>query len=191
MQGLLCSPTWAAGRLWSRCCSATIFVCSRLDEPGTYGALVHLDLNPTNALVTDDAVRLVDFEGAGFGHIGFDASFLHYPFPDHSPNWSVLPDHIVQAADRAYREALPAPPSPVPLGDRSHYRHLQPLGRRHHASPAGIHSLQNRKDPLVTRRCPGRSALVVSRLSGNKSAPGDRDVPESEASAINLLTEDG
>ncbi len=84
------------------------FVCSRLDEPGAYGALVHLDLNPTNALVTDDGVRLVDFEGAGFGHIGFDASFLHYPFPHHSPNWSVLPDHVVQAADRAYREALPA-----------------------------------------------------------------------------------
>jgi len=31
-----------------------------------------------------------------------------YPFPHHSPNWSVLPDDIVRAADRAYREALPA-----------------------------------------------------------------------------------
>ncbi|GAB3923810.1 hypothetical protein GCM10029976_014580 [Kribbella albertanoniae] len=84
------------------------FVRSQLGEPGQYGALVHHDLNPTNALVTDRGIRLVDFEGSGFGHMGFDASFLHYPFPHHSANWSVLPEPITQAADHAYRNSLPA-----------------------------------------------------------------------------------
>ena len=82
------------------------FVRSQLDAPGEYAALVHNDLNPTNALVTDRGIRLVDFEGSGFGHIGFDASFLHYPFPHHSANWSVLPEPITQAADHAYRQTL-------------------------------------------------------------------------------------
>jgi len=82
------------------------FVRSQLDAPGQYAALVHNDLNPTNALVTDRGIRLVDFEGSGFGHIGFDASFLHYPFPHHSANWSVLPEPITQAADHAYRNTL-------------------------------------------------------------------------------------
>ncbi|SEF11633.1 phosphotransferase family protein [Jiangella alba] len=88
------------------------FVRSQLDDPGAFAALVHDDLNPTNALVTEHGVRLVDFEGSRYGHIGFDVSFLHYPFPHHSPNWSVLPVDVVDDADRAYRavlaESLPA-----------------------------------------------------------------------------------
>ncbi|WP_165956619.1 phosphotransferase [Kribbella antibiotica] len=82
------------------------FVRAQLEAPGRYAAVVHNDLNPTNALVTDDGVRLVDFEGSGFGHIGFDASFLHFPFPHHSANWSVLPQSVTQAADAAYRAEL-------------------------------------------------------------------------------------
>ncbi|MGW6276404.1 phosphotransferase family protein [Kribbella sp. NPDC055071] len=85
------------------------FVRSQLDEPGQYGALVHNDLNPTNILVTDRGARLVDFEGSGFGHIGFDASFLHYPFPHYSAHWSVLPEPITVAADHAYRGTLGLP----------------------------------------------------------------------------------
>ncbi|WP_405058746.1 aminoglycoside phosphotransferase family protein [Kribbella sp. NBC_01505] len=83
---------------------------AHLENPGQYAALVHNDLNPTNALITDEGVRLVDFEGSDFGHIGFDASFLHYPFPHHSANWSVLPADITQAADDAYRNELPRIP---------------------------------------------------------------------------------
>jgi hypothetical protein len=82
------------------------FVRSQLDDPGEYAALVHHDLNPTNVLVTDRGTRLVDFEGSGVGHVGFDVSFLHYPFPHHSANWSVLPESITEAADRAYRNEL-------------------------------------------------------------------------------------
>ncbi|WP_427893135.1 phosphotransferase family protein [Kribbella sp. GL6] len=79
------------------------FVRRQFDEPGPYAALAHHDINPTNALVTDHGVRLVDFEGARFGHIGFDVSFLHYPFPHYSAHWSTLPEAIIRAADDAYR----------------------------------------------------------------------------------------
>ena len=84
------------------------FVRSQLEEPGRYTALVHNDLNPTDALVTDRGIRLVDFEGSGFGHIGVDASFLHYPFPHRSANWSVRPEPVTEAADHTYRNALAA-----------------------------------------------------------------------------------
>jgi Ser/Thr protein kinase RdoA (MazF antagonist) len=78
-------------------------------EPGAAGALVHLDLNPRNAVVGEDGVvRLVDFEGSTFGHAGLDAGFLHYPFPNYSQHWAVLPDEVVAAADGAYRTAFPA-----------------------------------------------------------------------------------
>ncbi|HKC29854.1 MAG TPA: hypothetical protein VKB75_17700 [Jatrophihabitans sp.] len=60
----------------------------------------------TNALVTDHGVRLVDFEGARFGHPGFDISFIHYPFPHHSANWCTLPEAIIRAADDAYRSTV-------------------------------------------------------------------------------------
>lgn len=81
-------------------------VRSQLDDPGAFAALVHDDLNPTNALVTEHGVRLVDFEGSRYGHLGPDVSFLHYPFPHHSPNWSILPAGVVADADRAYRGVL-------------------------------------------------------------------------------------
>lgn len=76
-----------------------------LEAPGRHGALIHLDLNPTNVLITDDGARLVDFEGATFGHAGLDASFIHFPFPNYSAHWAVLPPAVVEAADAAYRSA--------------------------------------------------------------------------------------
>jgi len=79
---------------------------ARLVWPAPYIGLVHMDLNPTNALVTPDGVKLVDFEGATRGHLGFDAAFLHYPFPTYSAHWATLPDDVAREADRAYRAAL-------------------------------------------------------------------------------------
>jgi hypothetical protein len=65
------------------------YLRSQLDSPSRYAGLVHHDLNSTIALVTDRGVRLVDFEGCSFSHIGTDASFLHYPFPHYSAHWAV------------------------------------------------------------------------------------------------------
>jgi len=82
------------------------FVQDRIADPGPFAALTHTDLNPGNALVTPHGVRIVDFEGAIFGHLGFDASFLHFPFPTYSAHWATLPDSVVTEADRAYRREL-------------------------------------------------------------------------------------
>ena len=76
-----------------------------LEAPDRDGALIHLDLNPTNVLITEAGARLVDFEGATFGHAGLDASFLHFPFPNYSAHWAVLPPAVVEVADTAYRSA--------------------------------------------------------------------------------------
>ncbi len=80
---------------------------SLLDSPGPFSALVHHDLNPTNVLITDAGARLVDFEGCGFGHLGTDLSFLHYPFPHYSAHWAVLP-----------RSGHPGRGPCIPRGDR-------------------------------------------------------------------------
>lgn len=98
-------------------------VTDALEEPGEFGALVHLDLNPTNVLVTPAGARFVDFEGSTFGHPGIDASFLHYPFPNYSPHWSVLPDDVVTVADAAYRSAL-ATSVPAAANDATYARML-------------------------------------------------------------------
>jgi Ser/Thr protein kinase RdoA (MazF antagonist) len=87
-------------------------VLEHLRQPAPFAALVHMDLNPTNALVTPAGVKLVDFEGSIFGHIGVDASFLHYPFPNHSAHWATLPAEVTTEADRAYRREL-APTLPL------------------------------------------------------------------------------
>ncbi len=78
----------------------------RITQPGPFDALIHLDLNPTNVLITDAGARLVDFEGCRFGQLGIDACFLRYPFPHHSHPWGRLPEPVVEAADLAYRTAL-------------------------------------------------------------------------------------
>jgi hypothetical protein len=86
-------------------------------EPGRYDALIHLDLNPTNVLITNTAAQLIDFEGCRFGQLGIDACFLRYPFPHHSNPWGAVPESVVEAADLAYRTALADGVSDELLGD--------------------------------------------------------------------------
>ncbi|MFC7624539.1 phosphotransferase [Microlunatus sp. GCM10028923] len=74
-------------------------------EPSRADVLVHADLNPTNVVITDAGVRLIDFECSRFDRPGIDACFLLYPFPHHSNPWGVLPAEVITAADAAYREA--------------------------------------------------------------------------------------
>jgi len=100
-------------------------IVDRLLEPAPFGALIHLDLNPTNVLVTPEGVRLVDFEQSVFGHIGIDASFLHYPFPNYSPHWAIVPAEIVTDADRAYRRELA---QELPAGAFAGYDEMLAIG---------------------------------------------------------------
>jgi aminoglycoside/choline kinase family phosphotransferase len=81
-------------------------VLSRLLEPSPV-VLAHMDVHPGNALVTPDGVKLLDFEGSVFGHLGFDLASLHFPFPNYSAHWATVPPDVVAATDRAYRAELP------------------------------------------------------------------------------------
>ena len=76
-----------------------------LAEPGPFLALTHLDPNPQNCVLTDDGARLVDFEGAGLRHLGLDAAFLRFPFPNYG-HWSVLPTSPRARMEDAYRATL-------------------------------------------------------------------------------------
>jgi hypothetical protein len=98
---------------------------ARLAAPAPFVGLVHADLNPTNALVTPDGVKLVDFEGAMHGHLGLDAAFMRYPFPTYSAHWGTLPDDVARDTDRAYRAAL-APA--LPEGTLSRYDDMLATG---------------------------------------------------------------
>lgn len=80
----------------------------RSARPACGRVLIHVDLNPTNVLITPEGAKLVDFEGSRIGHPGIDACFLHYPFPHHSAPWAVLPEGVTAAAAAAYRAALAA-----------------------------------------------------------------------------------
>lgn len=102
-------------------------VVAELAEPGPLLALTHTDTGPMNALLTRaDMATFVDWEGCGFRHIGWDASWLHFPFPNCSDRWSVLPVAVVDAADDAYRaevaEAIPV------LGEEGTYRSMLAVG---------------------------------------------------------------
>ena len=77
-----------------------------LAEPGAFLALTTLDANPQNGVVQHDgSVRLVDFEGAAIRHLGLDAAFLRFPFPNYG-HWAVLPEPVRSAMEETYREEL-------------------------------------------------------------------------------------
>jgi hypothetical protein len=77
-----------------------------LRDPGPFLALTNLDASPQNGVLVDHGgMRLVDFEGAGMRHLGLDAAFLRFPFPNYG-HWSVLPESIRSAMEDTYRETL-------------------------------------------------------------------------------------
>lgn len=102
-------------------------VVAELTEPGPLLALTHTDTGPMNAVFTRaDLATFVDWEGCAFRHIGWDASWLHFPFPNCSDRWSVLPAVVVDATDDAYRaEAVETIPV---LGDEGTYRSMIAVG---------------------------------------------------------------
>jgi len=75
--------------------------------------LTHTDLNPSNFVVVGDRVVLVDYEGAGYRHVGLDLMFLRFPFQNHGLR---LPTRVMQSIEQAYRATLPASEEAVALG---------------------------------------------------------------------------
>lgn len=83
-------------------------VREQLLDPGPFLALTHTDPSPCNVIVSAADVALVDYEGSGFRHVGLDAAWLHFPFPNYSAHYGVFPKDVVEAADAAYRTRLSA-----------------------------------------------------------------------------------
>lgn len=81
-------------------------VRAQLLDPGPFLALTHTDPGPPNVIAAGEGAALVDFEGSGFRHIGLDIAWLHFPFPNYSAHYAVLPPEVVRAADDAYRARL-------------------------------------------------------------------------------------
>ena len=83
-----------------------------LRSPGPI-ALVHGDLGPNNAVVDSGGTyRLVDFEGAGYQHIGLDAAMLRFPFAWYG-RWAPLAPSVQARVEKAYRTELGWPATQV------------------------------------------------------------------------------
>lgn len=74
-----------------------------LRRPGDAGAMVHGDLVPNNVVLDGEGrARLIDFEGAGFQHIGLDLAMLRFPFVWYG-RWAEMPADARDAMEDAYR----------------------------------------------------------------------------------------
>jgi hypothetical protein len=71
------------------------------DDDGA-AALTPSDTCPDNNVRADGGLRLIDFEGAQWRHIAWDAAYLRVPWPSCWCAWR-MPDAVADAALRAYR----------------------------------------------------------------------------------------
>ncbi len=80
-------------------------VTKNLTEPGPFLAYLHRDPCPDNCLITDEGLKLIDFEFGGYGHALHDGIYGRIHFPT---CWCVnrLPDHVPLKMEAAYRSEL-------------------------------------------------------------------------------------
>lgn len=79
-------------------------LAERLDVPDR-SALSPTDTCPDNNVITSDGLFLLDFEGASYWHVAWDAAYLTVPWPSCWCAWR-LPDHVTDAALCRYREVV-------------------------------------------------------------------------------------
>jgi len=79
----------------------------RVDASGTTGpgALTPCDVCPDNNVETRDRLVLVDFEGAEFRHIAWDAAYLTVPWPSCWCSWRI-PDDVSESALGRWRATI-------------------------------------------------------------------------------------
>lgn len=85
--------------------------------PGSPGALVPGDTCPSNAIDGDDGLVLLDFEGAEYRHLAWEASYLTVPWPSCWCSWR-LPDAVAGQALAAWTRSV-APTHPAVTAHRS------------------------------------------------------------------------
>lgn len=79
--------------------------------PGAPAALVPGDTCPSNAVDSESGMVLLDFEGAEFRHLAWEAAYLTVPWPSCWCSWR-LPDPLAARALGTWRRAV-APSFPV------------------------------------------------------------------------------
>ena len=79
--------------------------------PGAPGALVPGDTCPSNAVDSDNGMVLLDFEGAEYRHLAWEAAYLTVPWPSCWCSWR-LPDSLAARALTRWQQAV-APAFPV------------------------------------------------------------------------------
>ncbi|ONH32579.1 hypothetical protein [Pseudofrankia asymbiotica] len=82
-----------------------------VSRPGRPGAMTPGDICPDNAIDTADGPVLIDFEGAEYRHVAWDAAYLRVPWPSCWCGW-LLPAPLAAAALERWRAAV-APTLPV------------------------------------------------------------------------------
>lgn len=82
-----------------------------VSRPGQPGAMTPGDTCPDNTVETTDGPVLIDFEGAEYRHVAWDAAYLRVPWPSCWCSWR-LPAPLAAAALEHWRAAL-APTLPV------------------------------------------------------------------------------
>ncbi len=79
----------------------------------TARTFTHTDLTPHNMVLCQNRVVLVDFEGAGYRHVGFDLPFLRFPFQNYG---LLIPAAIRRAMEQSYLDTLAVSEEAVALG---------------------------------------------------------------------------
>lgn len=78
-----------------------------LSGPGSH-ALSPADACPDNNITTSNGLALLDFEGAEYRHVAWDAAYLAVPWPSCWCSWQ-LPEELSRAALGRYREMVRMP----------------------------------------------------------------------------------
>jgi hypothetical protein len=81
---------------------------TRLGGDGPAAALTPADACPDNNVRTGDGLALIDFEGAQWRHVAWDAAYLIVPWPSCWCSWRIPADVVARAID-AYRAASGVP----------------------------------------------------------------------------------
>lgn len=74
-------------------------------NPGPFLGFMQVDACPDNRMLVDGNWRLLDFEGAHYGHVLLEGAYCRMPMPT---CWCVyhLPEHIMRRAEASYRAEL-------------------------------------------------------------------------------------
>ncbi|MEP6632446.1 MAG: hypothetical protein ABJA89_18385 [Lapillicoccus sp.] len=76
-----------------------------VSAPGSPGGLVPGDTCPSNAIETENGMVLLDFEGAEYRHLAWEAAYLSVPWPSCWCSWGLPAQVSANALDR-WRQAV-------------------------------------------------------------------------------------